>query len=206
MKRDSEPICNEDGRYADIQNPANDETCAMHQKRNDKKWGSWQQIQEIDNETEWKTLIRKEMILNAAHGGIKEEGDSGKVAIWFKSMRDRKTWSEARAYCQNLSGDLFSDSDWTREELDLLARKMGSEGHRVGMYTEDFTVCKTVNGQVFAYLAGPCLLMTDVMLHCFNISISTGLLKILHRIRVVLKINDLSKSAGSWIFGIQNQE
>ena len=123
----------------------------MHQNRIDKKWGSWQQIQEIDNETEWKTLIGKEMFLNAAHGGIKEDGDSGKVAMWFKSMRERKTWSEARAYRQNSGDDLFSDSDGTREELDLLSRKMGSEDHWVGMYTEDFTVWKTINGQVFLY-------------------------------------------------------
>ena len=64
---------------------------------------------------------------------------------------------EPRAYCQNLGGDsnhafqLFSDSDGTREELDLLWRKLGSKGHCVGMYTEDLTVWKTVNGQVFAY-------------------------------------------------------
>ena len=55
------------------------------------------------------------------------------VLQWFHWVRQKKTWDQAKTYCESMGGKLFSDIDGTEDQLNWLVTKMG-ENHWVGIY------------------------------------------------------------------------
>ena len=47
---------------------------------------------------------------------------------WYKFVRENKTWYEARKYCKDLGGKLFSNLNGTFSQLEFLSNKLGSCG------------------------------------------------------------------------------
>ena len=57
MRKTSKPVCNDGEQYVDIQNETSSELCTIYGKRVDREWGSWTEVTEIDNATEWKVRV-----------------------------------------------------------------------------------------------------------------------------------------------------
>ena len=70
MKQKPEPRCQKDGVYAGITNGENPEGCQMNGKRVDHQCGAWYSLDDINNDTEWRLLLRRDRIADTAHGGV----------------------------------------------------------------------------------------------------------------------------------------
>ena len=149
MKKKSKPICQQDGLFADIQSDdGNSEFCPISGKRVDTEWGQWGGEETVYNPPDWKLVNRREIVIEAAHGGLLDLGDSERALEWIKFVDQEMTWEDAKANCETLGGTLFSRVDGTEEQLDFLLQKMNGKRHWLGIYTEDHEVWKSVTGDV----------------------------------------------------------
>ena len=150
MKRESEPICQQDGVFADIQSDDGNSTgCLIGGKRVDTMWGQWGGKEIVDDPPDWKIVNKRETLVDAAHGGIHDLADSERALEWIKFVDREMTWFDAKANCEKVNGTLFSRVDGTQEQLDFLLQKMNGTAHWLGIYTEDYKVWKSVTGDVF---------------------------------------------------------
>ena len=133
MSKLSSPKCAKNGHYDDIQDDANSGDCNM--KRVDREWGSWETA-DIDSVREWKVFQRRNMVTDAAHGGITGSDESERVTSWFKFVHDKMTWSEAEANCLQLGGKLFHNVDGSKSQLEWFLDKMTQTDHWLGIYRE----------------------------------------------------------------------
>ena len=125
MKKDSKPICQQDGVFAHIQSDdGNSEFCLISGKRVDTVWGQWGGEETVYDPPDWKLVNRRETVIEAAHGGIHDLGDSERALEWIKFVDQEMTWEDAKANCETLGGTLFSRVDGTEEQLDFLLEKM----------------------------------------------------------------------------------
>ena len=125
MKKDSKPICQQDGVFAHIQSDdRNSEFCLISGKRVDTVWGQWGGEETVYDPPDWKLVNRRETVIEAAHEGILDLGDSERALEWIKFVDQEMTWEDAKANCETLGGTLFSRVDGTEEQLDFLLEKM----------------------------------------------------------------------------------
>ena len=68
MKKESKPVCQQDGVFADIQKNDNDERCQIAGKRVDEGWGPWVNTK-IDDGVQWKITNHRDISVHVAHGG-----------------------------------------------------------------------------------------------------------------------------------------
>ena len=62
--------------------------------------------------------------------------------------QEKKAWSDAKTYCENLGWPLFWDVNGKQKQLKDLWRKLDREPYWLGLYTEDYTSWKSVEGNV----------------------------------------------------------
>ena len=149
MKTESKPICQQDGVFADIQSDdGNSEFCPISGKRVDTVWGQWGGEETVYHPPDWKILNRRESVIEAAHGGLLDLGDSERALEWIKFVDQEMTWEDAKANCEKVNGTLFSRVDGTEEQLDFLLQGMNGNSHWLGICTEDHEVWKSVTGNI----------------------------------------------------------
>ena len=150
MKKESKPICQQDGVFADIHSDdGNSEFCLISGKRVDTVWGQWGGKETVYEPPDWKLVNRRKTVIEAAHGGILDLGGSERVLEWIKFVDQEMTWEDAKTNCEKVNGTLFSRVDGTQKQLDFLLQKMNGKSHWLGIYTEDYKVWKSVTGDVF---------------------------------------------------------
>ena len=147
MAKLDRPMCKELGKYKHIQDDANAGTCAINGKRVDAEWGEWKVDEpSVDTSTVWKQFEKREIIIEPAHGGKTATGSSRRIYSWLQWVTKSKTWTQARDYCVQLGGELFSNVDGTKKQLDFFFDKLGQESHWLGIYTTDHVSWFSVNG------------------------------------------------------------
>ena len=145
MKRDSVPFCSKDGNFVGVQQNRNIK-CRNGFKDIDREWGPWITVVDIDSETKFKKILRREMIVNAAHGGLAGKSEIEKTVSWLRFEKQMMAWHEAKHNCNNLDGKLFSNLTEGTEQLNFIARKMDNESFWLGIFTEDRQTWKNVDG------------------------------------------------------------
>ena len=148
MRRDQVPVCFYGWENVKISNDESSDFCGVNSKRIDTQWTSWEYVIE-DAITDWKEIFQRDVLLEAAHGGISLEGNE-KMSFWLKWVREAKTWDDAQRNCGELGGTLFSKLNGTVNQLNFFTEKMGYQPHWLGFYTEDRITWKTVEGQEIA--------------------------------------------------------
>ena len=149
MKKESKPICQQDGVFADIQSDDGNSTdCLIDGKRVDREWGQWGGNEIVDDPPDWKIVNKRETLVDAAHGGIHDLGNFERSLEWIKFVDQEMTWEDAKANCETLGGTLFSRVDGSEEQLSFLLQKMNRKSHWLGIYTKDHKVWKSVTGDV----------------------------------------------------------
>ena len=150
MKKERKPMCQQDGVFADIQNDGKtSENCAMiRRKRVDREWGKWGWNETLDDGVDRKTIQRRQILIDAAHGGIEGNGSSEKIVRWIKFVKHEMTWDKANESCELLGGELFHRVNGTQQQLDFFVDKMGNKSHWLGIYTDDHVVWKSVLNDV----------------------------------------------------------
>ena len=83
MRQNTKPFCMEMGSEKDIRDDLNPGKCKINNKRVDREWGEWEEI-DFQNLTEWKRRIEKRLLLDVAHGGIESEQPLGRVLRHFR--------------------------------------------------------------------------------------------------------------------------
>ena len=149
MKKESKPICQQDGVFADIQgDDGKSEFCLISGKRVDTVWGQWGGEETKYDPPDWKLVNRRETVTEAAHEGLLDLGDSERALDWIKFVDQEMTWEDAKANCETLGGTLFSRVDGTEEQLEFLLQKMNGKRHWLGIYTEDHILWKSVKDDI----------------------------------------------------------
>ena len=147
MEKEEVPQCFEGETKIDIQEDLDNRRCRINNTRVDIIFGPWKTEPTIDTVFEWKKYQTRPVLLEAAHGG-KVSGDLTRIIQWYRFVRILKNWNSAQAHCVSLGGKLFSRVDGTTSQLDFFIRKMGNQPHWFGIYTEDHTTWKDIDGQV----------------------------------------------------------
>ena len=147
MEKEEVPQCFEGETKIDIQEDHDNGRCRINNTRVDIIFGPWKTEPTIDTVSEWKEYQTRPVLLEAAHGG-KVSGDLTRIIQWYRFVRILKNWNSAQAHCVSLGGKLFSRVDGTTSQLDFFIRKMGNQPHWFGIYTEDHTTWKDIDGQV----------------------------------------------------------
>ena len=89
MKKQAVPLCQSEEEMADIRNESTSGVCRISRKRIDQEWTQWQIIDVIDTGTEWKSVNRRDLITEAAHGGYTGETESEQVVWWVHLVKER---------------------------------------------------------------------------------------------------------------------
>ena len=111
--------------------------CQTNGKRVDREWSSWILLPVVDESTEWKRMEKREIVLDAAHGGKVGNDSSRTKGMWLKFVKELKTWSAARDHCEDIGGKLFSNVNGTSEQLAFLVDKMQRKYHWLGIYLDN---------------------------------------------------------------------
>ena len=89
MTKVAKPICQHEGRFEDVQSQNNSEFCLLKEKRVDQKWGAWVEGRKSYNGVDWKEYNVREVLIEAAHGGAKNNDVSEKLVYWIKFVNKR---------------------------------------------------------------------------------------------------------------------
>ena len=81
LKKEDQPFCVEKGVFVTSQ--IFDGICEINGKRVNKEWGSWER-EFVDSATDWKKFDRREVVLEAAHGGDSGIGGNERVIEWIR--------------------------------------------------------------------------------------------------------------------------
>ena len=151
MRRDSIPTCQKNGQPFDIRSNSSSEACQLMSKRVDREWAPWTGPHKIDEVNEWKVSWTREMLVDAAHGGLEGENQNKHVVSWLKFVYQEQSWEEAKKYCEDMNGELFSKLNGSSTQLQFLVKRMSNPGRFIwlGGVTEDHVVWKTVNNVNF---------------------------------------------------------
>ena len=79
MKRDSVPFSSKDENFVGFRQNRNIRCRRNGKKRVDREWGPWITVVDIDPETEYKIVLRRDMIVDAAHGGLAGKSETEKA-------------------------------------------------------------------------------------------------------------------------------
>ena len=146
MKKNSRPLCQENGLLVDIKNDDVTRVCRINEKRVDGQWGLWSFDYNEDEPSNWKEFHRRQRLIEPAHGGIGGETNELKVVSWFKWVKTPKNFRDAKDYCIQKGGKLFSQVDGTKNQLDFFHQKLG-ETHWLGIYTTDHKIWRDIDGE-----------------------------------------------------------
>ena len=147
MKRESVPICHDNGVFADIRSDHSSGACKITQKRVDHEWGDWKD-DDFETEKEWKKIRRRVLITQAAHGGVDGDLDSEEITLCVLLVKEKMTWVRARDNCTAKGGNLFWNLDGTQDQLRSFWTRLGEEDYWIGIHTDDHTVWKNVDNEV----------------------------------------------------------
>ena len=146
MAKLDRPMCKELGEDKNIQNDADRGICVIKGKRVDAEWGDWEpEDPTTDSDTVWKQFEKREYTIEPAHGG-KTNGSGRRIYYWLQWVKQPKTWTQARDYCVQLGGELFSNVDGTKSQLDFFFDKLGQQSHWLGIYTTNHVSWLRVDG------------------------------------------------------------
>ena len=135
MEKSVKPTCMLQDLFIDIQNENASGHCSISKKRVDAQWGSWNSPRVlIDDESQWKTVVHREIVLEKAHGGKIPAGAATKVDSWLMFIRTELYFGKARSYCNSLGGLLFFNVNGSWSQLQFLHARLGA--HWLGIYTE----------------------------------------------------------------------
>ena len=128
MKKTSSPICSKSGgNLVDIQTEdKNSSVCPSSAKSVDTVWGPWESsATTVETEFEKKVFISRQKLIESAHGGLHNAMDSSntKLISWLKFIHQPKMFQDAKSYCSDLGGELFSNVDGSKEQLQYLILK-----------------------------------------------------------------------------------
>ena len=143
MKANEEPKCFEKGVQANISNDVNTGRCQINKKRVDGEWGSWETELIIDNSTEYLKMKIRQPTKVFAHPEITREE---KVLEWFRWIKQEMHFIEAKNYCEQIGGKMFSNVDGTKSQLEFFWEKLDSQIHWLGIFTDDHVVWKSIDG------------------------------------------------------------
>ena len=147
MAKLDRPMCKELGEYKNIQNDADRGTCVIKEKRVDAEWGEWElEDPTTDSDTVWKKFEKREYTIEPAHGGKTATGSSRRIYFCLVWVKQSKTWTQARDNCVHLDGELFSNVDGTKRQLDFFFDKLEQKSHWLGIHTTDHVSWFSVNG------------------------------------------------------------
>ena len=132
MSKSVAPACMRKGQMVNIQTDSASGFCEIVSKRVDKQWSEWQ-TDTIDNESEYKIVRKRDVVLDSAHGGF-EHGAPEEVTTWLKFVKERKSWTQARDNCMALGGHLFHSIDGTVGQLQFLYTRNFMESSWIGIY------------------------------------------------------------------------
>ena len=147
MKRESVPICHDNGVFADIRSDHSSGACKITQKRVDHEWGDWKD-DDFETEKEWKKIRRRDLITQAAHGGVDGDLDSEEITLWVLLVKEKMTWIEAKNNCDALGGKLFWNLNVRWTKVRSLWTQLGEEDYWIGIHTDDHIVWKNVHNEV----------------------------------------------------------
>ena len=131
MKKTSSPICSKtSGNLVDIQTEdKNSSVCPSSAKSVDTVWGPWElSATTVETEFEKKVFISRQKLIESAHGGLHNAMDSSNVKLisWLKFNYKPKTFEDAKSFCSDLGGELFSNVDGSKEQLRYLVLKLAA--------------------------------------------------------------------------------
>ena len=153
MKRTSVPLCQEAGKYADIQNDGDhEENCWINSKRVDTVFGPWLPEKTVVDKygEEFKTTRNRSSAVASAHGG-KTSGESEQTVQWLKFVNEKKNWTEAKSNCEAMGGKLFHRVNGTEQQLDFLLNRLESSPFWLGISRgDDSSEWKDVDGGTVA--------------------------------------------------------
>ena len=143
MKANEEPKCFEKGVQANIFDDVNTGRCRINKKRIDGEWASWEKELIIDNSTEYLKMGSRQATEVFAHPEITREQ---KVFEWFRWIKQEMHFFEAKNYCEQIGGKMFSNVDGTESQLEFFGEKLDNASHWLGIFTDDHVVWKSVDG------------------------------------------------------------
>ena len=133
MEKSVKPTCILKGFFIDIQNDNTSGDCPISKKRVDAQRGPWGSPQVlIDDEYEWKTEVRREIVLEKAHGGKTTSDAATKVDSSLMFIRTEMTFQKARDHCNSLGGLMFFNVNGSLSQLKFLHARF-SGAHWMGI-------------------------------------------------------------------------
>ena len=147
MRKASVPVCSEHGVFATTMDDAPSGVCRLNNKRVDMEW-RWADPIIVDIPGEWRHVDEFYMVKDVAHGGIAIPGTPVRQETWVRFTDDVMQFNEARDYCINLGGDLFSNLDGSMDQLQFFRDRLVNKIHWLGIVRDSAEVWKTVEGEV----------------------------------------------------------
>ena len=128
--------------------PATVETdCDLGSKLRTTSWSEWEDFVEIDNESEWKKVKKRNCIASTdVDGPATCLGESEMVSEWLLWVTEIFDWDGAKVNCESLGGALFYRLNGTKSQLDFFYEKMNNKTFYLGVYTSDHEAWRTVDG------------------------------------------------------------
>ena len=150
MQAEEVPTCEQGSVERDIQDDSSPNKCEINGKRTDAVWGEW----EIINDGigyEWKSIMSQSCEV-AAHGGIETcQGVSeARVLDWLKWDIAQWEYSNAKVFCEDEGGSLFSNVYGTQEQIWFLEDIVNKPEYFVWLGIEkanDSNIWTTISGQ-----------------------------------------------------------
>ena len=137
MSPDEVPKCQHFGVEKSVQDDDGFSYCAINGRRRDTKWSPWEEIIDINTDKEWKRHLRS-YCFEPRHGGKDGEcsGEREEILEWYRLAFPERSLEEARTNCLSMNGELISNFDGTKTQLDFLYDKFTEMSLWVGVYYE----------------------------------------------------------------------
>ena len=146
MKRESFPVCKENGDLKNITNDEDPGICEINGKRVD----SPMVLDQIHTDFEWKVFPDENRGVHlTAHGGVLKRPGRPELS-WFKIGPFILNWDQAKSFCESIGGNLFTALNGTKEQLDFSFDTFGDTEYWVGIYTENFVNWLYLDGGIVA--------------------------------------------------------
>ena len=132
-----------------IQDDSNAGNCGINQKRVDDYFGPPEKKTDLKNR-EYRMYNFRKHVSVRAHGGITLDVETVEYIFWFIKGPDRMSWNEARDFCEEIGGKLFSNLDGSKAQLDSIY-DLEEMSYWLGVYTDveiQENQWKTVEGKL----------------------------------------------------------
>ena len=79
----------------------------------------------------------RDVVIDIAHGMNPGSNIAVEVITWYKWIKERQSWEEAKVNCEEMGGKLFYKVNGSKIQLDWLSEKFVDTCHWLGIFTEN---------------------------------------------------------------------